>query len=264
MNIVILANRDLASNYALNLLLPQLSQHNVSVFLSAKVGGNGRKPAELVTLSFFEQKLLNQLLSPLLEKLSSHRGYKSFAQMSSILVCPVEALNAINSPEGLAKISALQPDLVLSIRYGSILKQDVLGLPRLGVLNLHSGVLPDYRGVMATFWAMLNDEKKIGTSLHYIVDAGIDTGRIVAQSHVDVEADKSYLWHVLQLYVEGVALLIEAISTLALGENLSTTEQSGGQYFSFPNVQDLQKFQNKGLSLVKEDELIAFITEHYL
>ena len=98
MNIVILANRDLASNYALNLLLPHLSQHSVSLFLSAKVGGNSSKPAELVTLSFFEQTLLNQLLSPLFEKLPSHKGFMSFAQMNRILVQPVEELNAINSP----------------------------------------------------------------------------------------------------------------------------------------------------------------------
>ena len=263
MNIVILANRDLASNYALNLLLPHLSQHSVSLFLSAKVGGNSSKPAELVTLSFFEQTLLNQLLSPLFEKLPSHKGFMSFAQMNRILVQPVEELNAINSPQGLTKISALQPELILSIRYGSILKQDILSLPRLGVLNLHSGLLPDYRGVMATFWAMLNSEKKIGTTLHFIDDANIDTGRIVAQSHLEVEPDKSYLWHVLQLYVEGITVLSEAVSTLALGESLSLRKQSGGQYFSFPKAQDLTKFTDQGFSLVNEDELVTFIHKHY-
>ena len=181
MNIVILANRDLASNYALNLLLPQLSKHSVSLFLSAKVGGNSSKPPELVSLKFFEQTLFNELLSPLFEQLPSHKGFMSFAQMNRILVQPVEALNVINSPHGLAKISALQPELILSIRYGSILKQEILSLPRLGVLNLHSGLLPDYRSVMATFWAMLHGQNKIGTTLHFIDDASIDTGQIVAQ-----------------------------------------------------------------------------------
>ncbi|WP_166422647.1 formyl transferase [Paraglaciecola sp. 20A4] len=263
MNIVILANRDLASNYALNLLLPQLSKHSVSLFLSAKVGGNSSKPPELVSLKFFEQTLFNELLSPLFEQLPSHKGFMSFAQMNRILVQPVEALNVINSPHGLAKISALQPELILSIRYGSILKQEILSLPRLGVLNLHSGLLPDYRGVMATFWAMLHGQNKIGTTLHFIDDASIDTGQIVAQSHLEVEPDKSYLWHVLQLYVEGIALLSEAVSTLALGKSLSLTKQIGGQYFSFPDSQDLTKFKDQGLSLVNEDELTTFIHQHY-
>ena len=138
-----------------------------------------------------------------------------------------------------------------------------MSLPRLGVLNLHSGLLPDYRGVMATFWAMLNSEKKIGTTLHFIDDANIDTGRIVAQSHLEVEPDKSYLWHVLQLYVEGITVLSEAVSTLALGESLSLRKQSGGQYFSFPKAQDLTKFTDQGFSLVNEDELVTFIHKHY-
>lgn len=264
MNIVILANRDLASNYALNLLLPHLSQHHVSVFLSAKVGGSGSKPAELNSLAFFEQKLFNQILSPLFEKLPNYQGFKTFSQMSRILQQPVTELNDINSPRSLAKIAKLEPELILSIRYGSILKEDVLALPSFGVLNLHSGLLPDYRGVMATFWAMLNGEKKIGTTLHYIDNASIDTGRIAGHSHLEVQPEKSYLWHVLQLYPGGVNLLIDAVVTLDNGAKLTTTEQQGGQYYSFPDTEALKRFTDKQLCLVNEDELTAFMLEHYI
>lgn len=263
MNIVILANRDLASNFALNLLLPHLSQHNVCVFLSAKVGGNESKPTELVTLSFFEQKLLNQLLTPLFEKLPSHQGFRSFSQMDKGLIQPVIELNKINSPHGTEQLAKLQPDLILSIRYGSILKDDVLVIPRFGVLNLHSGLLPNYRGVMASFWAMLNNEKSIGTTLHYIDDNSIDTGRIIAQSSLPVQHGKSYLWHVLQLYIEGCELITQAISTLAQGDSLETSEQQGGRYYSFPDEQALRRFKRQGQCLVNEDELIAFIHQYY-
>lgn len=263
MSIVILANRDLASNFALNLLVPHLSQHNVSLFLSAKVGGSDLKPVEIQTLSFFEQTLLTQLLSPLLEKLNNHHGFKSFGQISKEFVQPVSELNEINSPLGLAKIRKLQPDVILSIRYGRILKEAVLALPPLGVLNLHSGLLPDYRGVMASFWAMLNGEKQLGTSLHYIDDASIDTGRIIAQSYMPVRPHQSYLWHVLQLYIGGCELVTQALQTLALGEQLKTTEQQQGRYYSFPNEQAIKRFEEQGLSLVKEDELVALIHQYY-
>jgi methionyl-tRNA formyltransferase len=153
--------------------------------------------------------------------------------------------------------------VILSIRYGRILKEAVLALPPLGVLNLHSGLLPDYRGVMASFWAMLNGEKQLGTSLHYIDDASIDTGRIIAQSCMPLRSHQSYLCHVLQLYIGGCKIVIQALQTLVLGKQLKITEQQQGHYYSFPNEQAIKCFKGQGLSLVNENELIAFIDQYY-
>ena len=163
------------------------------VFLSSKVGGKKNKPVQLQlqSLAFFEQDLFNQLLSPLFNKIPNKipnkKGFSSFEQFDQCLARPVEILNDINSPQGLSKIAESQPDLIISIRYGCILKNAVIEIPPLGVLNLHSGILPDYRGVMATFWAMLNNEQTAGTTLHYISDASIDTGSIVASSALSVD-----------------------------------------------------------------------------
>jgi methionyl-tRNA formyltransferase len=74
------------------------------------------------------------------------------------------------------------------------------------VINLHSGLLPNYRGVMATFWTLLNGDKQLVTSLHFIDDSTIDTGGIIANSTLLVQQDESYLWHVLSLYIWGVSI----------------------------------------------------------
>ena len=67
MKILILCNKDIASNFALNLLIPKLKDdHQLHLWLSAKVGESHHKPQQLRQLKFFEQDLLNQLLSPLL------------------------------------------------------------------------------------------------------------------------------------------------------------------------------------------------------
>lgn len=264
MKIIILANKDIASNYALNLLLPCIKQHDVYVFLSTKVGGNTKKASELKSLEFFEQSLFNQLISPLINTIKNVSAYKSFDQLNEYLSQPTQELSFINSFESLEKIRKLQPDLIISIRYGSILKDDVLKIPRFGVLNLHSGLLPNYRGVMATFWAMLNDEKEIGTTLHYIDDSSIDTGRIVSSSRFEVDIDKSYLWHILQLYVSGVELIKSAITCIENKETLETFPQpSSGKYFSFPDENDLVQFDKKGFSLINEEEIVDFIRTNY-
>jgi methionyl-tRNA formyltransferase len=113
--------------------------------------------------------------------------------MGAVCQQPVTESNNINSAEGLLILRKMQPDLILSVRYGVILKNEAIRTARLGVLNLHSGLLPNYRGVMTTFWAMLNGETTIGTTLHYINDANIDAGDIVDTTTIKADSSRSYL-----------------------------------------------------------------------
>ncbi len=265
MNILILSNRDLASNFALNLLMPKLiGKHKIHLWLSAKVGGNIELPDQLSRLKFFEQDLFNQLLSPLFSGKNTDklRGFESF---QSYLASELIEENNINAPKTIARIKNLAPDLIVSIRYGGILKEDCINIPTKGVLNLHSGILPCYRGVMATFWAMLNGDEKIGTTLHTIDDASIDTGKIIKISTLEVQSNKSYLWHVLELYKQGALDVFNAISTFAQNEQVITSAQpEGNSYFTFPTNEELVSFEQQGFRLNDEQELIDFIRKNYL
>lgn len=91
---------------------------------------------------------------------------------------------------------------------------------QLGVINLHSGLLPAYQGVMATFWALLNKEQRIGTTLHFIEDSTIDTGAIISQSLVDANYGESYLWNVLHIYKAGCANVLSATEVIQAGNAL--------------------------------------------
>ena len=265
MNITLLANRDLASNYALNLLLPQLAGHRLSLFLSDRVGSSGNKPAELNQLKFFEQTLFNDLICPLLPPVAERPGkLRSFDQFSDYLNQPAPTLNAINSEAGLQMLRDTHPDLILSIRYGGILKNDAIGCAKQGVLNLHSGLLPAYRGVMATFWAMHNGETEIGTTLHWIEDVSIDTGGVITTTRLPVDSGKSYLWHVLNLYPRGVASMADAVAAIASGQRPLSQPQSGdGNYYSFPQQTDLARFFARDLTLVEEQEVVSFFRDMY-
>mgnify|MGYP001815184037 CR=1 FL=1 len=264
MNILVLANRDLASNYALNLLLPALQQHKLRLMLSSAVGGSRARPEPLELLQFFEQRLFNDLLFPLLDRAGSG-GFHSFSGLRQMLAADPVIENTINSAESVARLREAPPDLILSIRYGGILKEAVIGIPRYGVINLHSGLLPGYRGVMASFWAMLAGEQQLGTTLHTIDDSSIDTGRVIATSTVPLQPGMSYLWQVLNLYPAGVQNMLQAVSTLSAGSLLQSRPQGeGGSYFSFPTASDLQAFADAGYRLYSADEIIEFVEEHYL
>lgn len=265
MKILLLANKDVASNHALNRLLPALSGHELHLFLSARVGGGGDKPPALQALAALEQHWFNEVFSPLVPSPAQRPGaYRTFAQMADLVAAPPAEVNAINTPAGLARLDAISPDLILSIRYGVILRNDVFRKPRLGVLNLHSGLLPAYRGVMATFHAMRRGETTIGTTLHTIDDASIDTGRIITRTALAVDPARSYLWHVLSLYEDGCQAMLDAVSTLAAGGSLASQPQpAGGDYFTFPTDAELDDFARQGLQLGGQAELAAFLAARF-
>ena len=265
MKIVILANRDLPSNQALNELLPVLAEkHDLEVFLSSHVGSHKDLPAPLQMLRFFEQTLFNDIVFEATEQLHSGAAPYSFKQLARFTQSPIAVLNGINTPAGLTTLASSHPDLIISIRYGGILREQAIAVPEQGVINLHSGLLPDYRGVMATFRALSNAEHEIGTTLHYISDPGIDTGEIIGQTRLPVAAGRSYLWHVLQLYPPACSLLAETVAQIDAGQRpLARPQPPGGHYYSFPDEADITHFLRAGYTLYDTDD-ITDIARAYL
>lgn len=266
MNITILSNRDLASNLALNYLYQGLGgKHNLRVFLSAQVGSKKTKPKALTELSFIEQTLFNQLIFPAL----SSRGapakdrllsFDDFQQMG----VSVEDISSINCEQGQQTISDGNPDLIISIRFGLILKSPILAIPQYGVINLHSGKLPEYRGVMACFRAMQNAEETISTSLHYISDDSIDTGDGIATYTMPIDYQASYLTNLLNLYKGGVDSIIGAVQQIdQQGMLASQPHQGRDSYYSFPTEQELEDFFSKGYKLYDHQELIDFCGRYF-
>ena len=261
MNIVLLLNNDIASNFALNLLLPALAPHNIKVFLSSKVGGNLTRPQALQDLARFEQHDIYQALEQLPKVTAQKLMFKTYPEIAQHHGIQIETLNQINAEQGIEKIQALSPDLIISIRYGVILKNPIIALSKHGVINLHSGKLPDYRGVMATFWALLNGDEQLSTSLHFIDDSSIDTGRIINNSTLAVQQNKSYLWHVLSLYVGGCQLIEQAIETLDNDGKIITKNQgSAGEYYTFPSAEKITEFSARFGPLYQPSDLVNLLT----
>jgi methionyl-tRNA formyltransferase len=93
-----------------------------------------------------------------------------------------------NTPETLARISALAPEFLFSFYYRRMLKDPLVALPACGALNMHGSLLPRYRGRAPVNWAVLNGERETGATLHYMT-AKPDAGDIVAQIAVPILPD---------------------------------------------------------------------------
>jgi methionyl-tRNA formyltransferase len=261
MRIFVCLNTDVVSNIAFNLLLPSLAGHEVAVGLSTRIGGaSARAPSEPAArreLRVAEQRFATEVLFPLVERSGLPDGARclTFAELERLRGIAVSDLTNPNVGAGLGILQSFQPDVIVSIRYGAIFKAPAIAVPRLGVLNLHSGLLPAYRGVIATFRALMARETEIGCTLHYIVDGTIDTGPVVAQSHNAVDPTRSMFWHVVSLYPAGVQLIARALERLGRGETLDTQMQSGGAYYSYPTEDEWNEFHARGWRVADPSDL---------
>jgi methionyl-tRNA formyltransferase len=85
-------------------------------------------------------------------------------------------------------LKQLHPDLIVVVAYGQILPVAILDIPRFGSLNVHTSLLPKYRGAAPIQWALLNDESETGVTIMKM-DAGMDTGEIVAQTRTPISRE---------------------------------------------------------------------------
>ena len=262
MKITILANRDLHSNIAINLLRPHLDTHQVALFLSKKVGRPREgysPPEELLQLKFLEQDLFLDAITPLAElRPRVEPDLLTFRQLGEHFGAETQLLQNVNGKKGLARFVATEPDLVLSLRYGCILRERAIAVPRLGVLNLHSGLLPRYQGVLTTLHSLIEDQPEVGCTLHYIDSPAIDAGPIVGTARVDVDPTRSLFWHVLQLYPKGCKMIGEAIKTLAAGQELAGVQQAGEpSYYGLPEQEHFDALRSQGFDVWQRQDVVS-------
>jgi methionyl-tRNA formyltransferase len=122
----------------------------------------------------------------------------------------------VNQPQSLAWLRGLRPDVVVVIAYGQILSPAVLAVPPRGCINLHSSLLPRYRGAAPIQWAIANGESVTGVTA-MCMDAGMDTGDILAAREVPIGPDDTASDLHDKLAVVGVALLMETLAQVADG-----------------------------------------------
>ncbi len=266
MRVLLCLNRDVMSNLALNLLAPSLHAHRYDIVLTERVGKkDAPKAPQIVHWGRLEHALIEQGLFPMLDaRNGAFQSFEGFARASEGRRSLSFA--SINEGEGLAYLRAFAPDVIVSIRFGQIFKAAAIAVPRHGILNLHSGLLPDYRGVLATFWAMLHAEREIGCTLHRVTDGTIDTGAIIGRHAIAPDGQRSLLWNIASLYDGGVTMIAAALERLEQGIAPGTTPQNAasGGYFSYPQAADVARFTAKGLSLHRKVDYAALFARYGL
>lgn len=125
------------------------------------------------------------------------------------------------------ELRALRPDVIAVVAYGRILPQRVLDIPRLGCINIHASLLPQYRGAAPYQWAVLDGQKQTGVSAQYM-SAGVDEGDILDAAVTDIGENETAGELLERLSQLGAALLCRTLRSVENG-TARAVPQDGSQ-----------------------------------
>ena len=123
---------------------------------------------------------------------------------------PVYQFEKIKSPEGVACLKEISPDLVVTAAFGQILSKEILDIPRFGTVNVHASLLPEYRGSAPINWCIALGEKVAGVTT-MLTDVGMDTGDMLLKSEVEIGEMETAGELSERLSLLGAELLIETL-----------------------------------------------------
>ena len=142
-------------------------------------------------------------------------------------------LEDVNAPESVERLRGYGADLFVSMSYNQIFRRPVIAAAPRGVINCHAGALPFYRGRNILNWALINDAKSFGVTVHD-VNEGIDTGDILVQRQLPISDADDYGSLLSRAVVACAEALVEALDRIARGDVVRTPQSSihpVGTYF---------------------------------
>ena len=231
-------------NYLLNKLIPE---YNVVGCVVSDVSPFGKKETfieksfktlRIFGIKFFVYYSLKFVISKVF-----YKSVKKILIKKNIKLIKIKG--SINSSENLKIISSYKPDLLISILGNQIFKRKLLDVAPFGCINLHTALLPKYRGLMPTFWVLKNDETFTGVSV-FLVDEGIDSGPILVQKKIRI-GNLNHAQLIKKTKKIGMDCIIDAVK-LIKSDNFKLIPNSDEKksYFSFPSKKDVIEFKMKG------------------
>lgn len=153
--------------------------------------------------------------------------------------------NNVNEKKFISKLNSFNLDLIVSFSAPGIFKSELLNLPKYGCINLHCSLLPKYSGILPSFWALYNDEKVTGASVHYMDDK-IDNGDILGQKSVEILKTDSMFDIIKKTKRIGGSLMVDVIHNIKTNNiELIKNKVEHEKYYSWPTDLDFKNFAQK-------------------
>lgn len=174
----------------------------------------------------------------------------ALAKFNNIPIIDTRDINSIQSTD---LIKNNKPDFLLCAHFNQLLKEPVLSIEDIQFINIHPSLLPSYKGVDPVFFAMRDNAKELGVTLHNM-DKGFDSGEILLQTKIKMDRTKSLLFNNCLLFEEGIKLALQWMKNDQVTtppQNVLKVNKSNDSYDSWPSSEDVDSFKKSGNRLMR-------------
>lgn len=174
----------------------------------------------------------------------------TIARVAAAHGVPSRLVADVNDAACIERLRSLEPDLLISVGASQVFGRDLLAVPRLDAINVHTGRLPEYRGMMSVFWQMCNGEDALGVTVHTMTET-IDAGEVLLTRSMPLEGERCLHRVNRKATLLGARALIEVLRQYCDGSVTRTpVDASTGTYRSFPGREDVIRFRRRGNRLL--------------
>lgn len=167
---------------------------------------------------------------------------------------PIYQPNSLKDEETKNIIKGLNPDLIVVVAYGKIIPKDIIDMPKFGIINVHSSLLPRFRGAAPINAALMAGDEKSGVTIMYVAE-GLDTGNIILAKETPITEEDNFETLHDRLKFLGAEALDEAVNLIEKGENESIPQDDSLATFVKPfKKEDLKIDWNKS-----KEEIFNFV-----
>jgi methionyl-tRNA formyltransferase len=170
---------------------------------------------------------------------------------------PVIFSQDLNSPEFIEKLRQFSPEVIIN-QTELLFKEEILSVPRIGVINRHASLLPHFRGRLGSWWSHAAESPEYGVTIHF-VDKEIDSGPIIIQKKYLIDQRASYTKVLDILFNDAPNLMLEALARIEKLDFVPIPNKyQGTKTYLFPTLQEVKAYRvllkkRRGGNLKHED-----------
>ena len=195
-------------------------------------------------------RMLKSRLLSLLPASKNSKKFHSIRQICKTFGVANFGIGNPNKEQHRTHITALGPDLLVSIACPYILKQALLDAPPLGCINMHHAPLPRYKGMMPTFWQMYHGERNVGVTIHYMA-ARIDEGAALLQEQLPIQEGESLDHLIRRGKRHGARCMLNTLRQISQqSQKTLSLDNQQGSYFTFPTFSEMKEFRRRGFRAI--------------
>ena len=163
---------------------------------------------------------------------------------------PCETIANVNAATYVERLRRLDLDLLVSVAASQIFKSELLAVPRLAAINIHTGTLPKYRGMMPVFWQMYDGRASIGITIHAMTRE-IDVGEVLLHREVPLNGERRLDVVIRKMKRHGAGVILELLDAYYAGSvKPIALDMSEAGYRSFPGEREAMVFRQMGYRLL--------------